>query len=300
MRLLLASALLATALLGRAHADGDALDDVLGPREIAVGEAMRGGATGATGAALNPAGIGLNRELAFEGGYGYRASDGASIITTSACDSTAGQPGCFVYDYIAANPDSAGMSLHRTTHLAGFAMSRPLTPRVLLGATVKYYHFDTTMPGESNDSGFNMDIGTTLRLSDMVSAGVSAQNLFGSDSPQFPRAIGGGMMIRPFPIIALSFDSRWRLDGPQQAARYGGGGELVIRSASGQAGVPLRLGGLHDNSLDATYITGGIGFTTMQFGIDIGGRRAVSGPKETVIVASMRLFGPRMPAPALE
>ena len=78
MRLVSASALLATALLGSAHAEGDALVDLLGPREIAVGEAMRGGATGASAIGMNPAGISLNRELVFEGGYGYRAADGAS------------------------------------------------------------------------------------------------------------------------------------------------------------------------------------------------------------------------------
>ena len=74
MRLLTASAVLLFAALGSAHAEGDALVDMLGPREIAVGEAMRGGATGSSAIGLNPAGLPLNRELVFEGGYGYRAS----------------------------------------------------------------------------------------------------------------------------------------------------------------------------------------------------------------------------------
>src|SRR5690349_20896527 len=64
---------------GEARA-GDSLEDLMGPREIALGEALRGGATGAAGADLNPGGIPLNRELVFEGGYGYRASDTASLI----------------------------------------------------------------------------------------------------------------------------------------------------------------------------------------------------------------------------
>ncbi|MEJ7603905.1 MAG: hypothetical protein WKG01_38850, partial [Kofleriaceae bacterium] len=68
---------LGTILLGNAQADSGGLDDHLGPREIAVGEAMRGGATGASAIGLNPAGLPLNRELVFEGGYGYRASDSA-------------------------------------------------------------------------------------------------------------------------------------------------------------------------------------------------------------------------------
>ena len=61
-------------------AGADSLNDQLGPREIAVGEALRGGATGAAGVDLNPSGLPLNRELVFEGGYGYRAVDSASLI----------------------------------------------------------------------------------------------------------------------------------------------------------------------------------------------------------------------------
>src|SRR5688500_11158269 len=68
----------AVMLLGlSSRAEAESLDDMLGPREIAVGEAMRGGATGASAIGLNPAGLPLNRELVFEGGYGYRASDSA-------------------------------------------------------------------------------------------------------------------------------------------------------------------------------------------------------------------------------
>jgi hypothetical protein len=299
MRVALITALLASAL-GSARADGDALDDMLGPRELGVGEAMRGGATGATAIGENPAGLGLNRELVFEGGYGYRASDGASLLGASACDSTAGIPGCFFYDYAASNPDSNGTSLHRTTHVGGLATSRMLTPRVLVGATFKYFHFDSDVDGEMAASGFNVDLGTTIRLSDMFNLGVAAQNLFGSSSTEFPRAVGGGILARPIPMLAMSFDMRWRLDGMQQRARYGGGVELFIRNSTGQTGVPLRAGVVRDNSLDATYLTAGIGLATMKFGFDVGARRAISGPAETVVIASMRLFGPRLPAPGVD
>ncbi len=40
--------MLVVSLIGSAYAEGDALVDTLGPREIAVGEAMRGAATGAS------------------------------------------------------------------------------------------------------------------------------------------------------------------------------------------------------------------------------------------------------------
>src|SRR5687768_3927660 len=121
-----------TCVLGVAHAEPDSLDDLLGPREMAVGEAMRASATGATAIGLNPAGLPLNRELVFEGGYGYRASDTASLIGVSACDSTNAVPGCFFYSYAGSNPMFEGMEMSRTTHIVGSSLSRQITPRVML------------------------------------------------------------------------------------------------------------------------------------------------------------------------
>src|SRR6185295_18621638 len=112
----------------------------------------RGGATGAASVGLNPAGVALNRELVFEGGYGYRASDSASLIGASACDSTNAMPGCFFYGYAGSNPDASGMTLHRSTHVGGVSLSRVITPRLLFGATTKYFRFNSEMPGETNGS----------------------------------------------------------------------------------------------------------------------------------------------------
>jgi hypothetical protein len=294
-------------LAGSAHADGDALEDMLGPREIAVGEALRGGATGASAVALNPAGLPLARELVFEGGYGYRGSDQASLVDVSACDSTAALPGCFYYDYAGESPELGGMSLHRTTHLVGSALAYPLTPHVFLGAALKYFHFSSDVPGETSpscgscsDSGFNWDLGTTVRITDVVNLGVTGYNLMGAESPQFPRAVGGGVLARPLPNLALSFDSRWRLDGMQNKARYGGGAELFVRTANGQTGFPIRAGALRDGDLRTTYLSAGLGLASMKYGIDIAGRTAVSGISETMIIASMRFFGPRMRPPGFD
>jgi len=294
MRLILCTLVLASA----GTASADALEDQLGPREIAVGEAMRGGATGATAIGLNPAGLPLNRELVFEGGYAYRASDSASLIGVSACDSTNLMPGCFFYGYSGSSPELEGMSGTRRTHVGGIALSRQFLPRVLIGSTTKYYDFESTMTGEEDASGFAFDLGATVRLTQLINLGVSAQNLWASDeTEQFPRAFGGGLLARPVPSLALSFDMRWNLDG-DSAARYGGGIEWFIRSK--QNGYPLRAGAIRDNALGATYVTGGLGMATMKFGIDIGARRQVKNGDETVVLASMRFFGPRLTSQSLD
>ena len=299
MRSLLVAGLGLTAVAGMGGvASADSLQDLLGPREIAVGEAGRGGATGASSIGLNPAGLPLNRELVFEGGYGYRASDSASMVGVSACDSTNAAPGCFFYDYASSSPELDGMSGTRTSHIAGISVSRAVVPRISLGATAKYFRFSEQMEGvdEAKSKGFSFDLGATVRVTELINLGVSGQNLWGDDSTQFPRAIGGGVLARPIPTLSLSFDSRWKTDGT--GARYGGGGELFIRA--GENGFPIRVGGLHDSELGSSYVTGGIGLANIKWGIDIAARRGVSGSDETLVLASMRFYGPRLASPGIE
>jgi hypothetical protein len=300
MRLVRTSLITVMSLIGSAYAEGDALVDSLGPREIAVGEAMRGGATGASAIGLNPAGLPLNRELVFEGGYGYRLADQASLIGISACDSTSAIAGCFYYQYAGSSPELDGMTLSRRTHLAGSSIAYPITPRVFLGSSVKYFNFNSDLMDEQKASGLNWDLGTTFRISELVTAGVAGYNLWGADSPEFARAVGGGVLARPLSTLALSFDARWKLEGEDKSARYGGGAELFLRTSNGQSGFPIRAGALRDNGLDSTYLSAGLGYATMKLAIDVAARFAVTGTTDTMFIASMRFYGPRLRAPALD
>lgn len=283
-----------------ARAEADSLEDGLGPREIGMGEALRGGATGSSAIDLNPSALPLTRELVFEGGYGYRASDSASLIAVSACDSTNATPGCFYYDYAGSSPALDGMTGRRRTHVAGMTLSRMLVPRISIGAGAKYFHFDSSMMGDAAASGFAFDLGGTIRLTDLVNIGVAAQNLWKTeDSESFPRAMGGGLHARPLPSLSFAFDMRWKLEDADNPLRYGGGGELFVR-AGRNAGIPIRLGALHDGGVDATYVTAGLGLSSMTWGIDIGARRAVKGDDDTLVLASLRIFGPRYAAPSID
>lgn len=299
MRLVRSSLIIVASLIGSAHAEGDALVDTLGPREIAVGEAMRGAATGASAIGLNPAGLPLNRELVFEGGYGYRFSDDASLIGVSACDSTNALPGCFYYSYAGSSPELGGMTLSRRTHLAGMSLAYPVTPRVFIGTSVKYFNFDSEVMGETAASGVNWDLGATLRISELVNVGIAGYNLWGVDSPELARAVGGGLLARPIDALAVSFDARWKLDEDDRSARYGGGAELFLRPGNGQSGFPIRVGALHDNGLDTTYLSGGVGYASMKLAVDVAARFAVAGPEDTLIIASLRFYGPRLATPGI-
>jgi hypothetical protein len=298
MRFVACSLVLAAAV-GSARADGDSLVDTLGPREVALGDAMRAGATGASAIALNPAGLPLSREMVFEGGYGYRPSDGASLFGVSACDTT-GTAGCFFYNYAGANPTLDGMTGHTNTNVGGLTLAYPFTPRVIFGSTIKYFKFDSDMPMQPSSSGFAWDAGALLRLTDMINIGFAGYNIAGAQSTQFPRAIGGGLQAKVLPILSVNFDARWRLEGAQQGARFGGGAELFLSTKNGQTGFPIRLGALHDNDLGSTFLSAGLGVSAMKWGFDIAARRAVTNGDELLVIASMRFYGPRLPAPPLD
>jgi len=273
----------------------DSLNDYLGPRAIAIGESLRADARGGLATTLNPAGLALGRELVFEGSYGYRAVDGASAVSVSACDSTVPVPGCFYYHYFTAAPDVSGTMEDRRAHEGGFTVSRAIASRVSLGLTTKYFDYESSMPGEEDASGLTFDLGSTIVLSPSFNAAVVGYNLWGEDSAQYPRAVAGGLVARPAGALTLGMDALWNLDADRagSSGRFGGGGEYFVRSASMQTGYPIRLGGIYDQGRDAGYVTGGLGLISLKLGVDVGARVQVSGGDEVMVHASLRLFGPR-------
>jgi len=281
-----------------ARADADSLTDNLGPTEVGVGEARRAGAIGALSTRLNPAGLPLSSELVFDGGFGYRPDDSASIVSLAACDSTNAVPGCFYYTYVGSD-DASPSTGKMHAHVGGLTLARAISPKVIIGGGVKYYNVHDA--GMSAGSGFNWDVGTTVRLTDTFNLAAVGYNLYGARSPQFPRAAGGGAMLRPIQSLAISFDAVWNLDHASgtSTGRYGGGVEYFLTGSRGAAGYPLRIGMLHDVASGKTELTGGLGFTTMKMGIDVAARKEIAGPADDLlIIGSVRIYGPRTAAGA--
>jgi hypothetical protein len=295
MRLLAACVLGSTTVMGflsSAQADADLLTDAMGPREIAMGDARRAEATGGLSASLNPAGLPLTRELVFEGGYGYRATDKASLVNLTACDSTNRAPGCFYYRYAGGRPDD-DMPGHQRTHVAGLTLARAVNSRAMVGVASKYVNAKgAAMDGSEDRSGFNWDAGLAVRLTDTLNLGVVGYNLFGTSNLAIARSVATGIAMRPAPQLSVGFDALWNLDTPGKTGRYGGGGEYFITTEGGQSGYPLRAGVVHDVTT-GTYLSAGLGMSTTKFAVDIGGRRQVKNGDELEIVASLRVFGPR-------
>lgn len=291
-------ALAATVFLSwSAGAGANSLTDYFGPREISVGETLRANALGSMATTLNPAGLALSRQLVFEGSYGYRPTDKASTVAASACDSTVPIPGCFYYHYFTAKPEIDGEEFSRRVHEFGIAAARTLSQRITFGMNTRYFNHKSNVSGESDSSGFAADAGLTVRATESVHVAVVGYNLVAADSVQYPRGVGAGIALRPSPQLSIGVDGLWNLDVPdgEGTGRYGGGIEYFIRAADGQTGYPLRVGVVYDNQIDSTYVTAGLGLTTLKIGIDVGGRKQVDGGDEFIILGALRLFGPNLP-----
>jgi hypothetical protein len=246
---------------------------------------------------LNPAGLALNRQLVFEGSYGYRPGDSASAVAVSACDSTVVVPGCFYYHYFGAEPALEGEDYDRRVHEGGIAAARAITSRVFVGANIRYFDYESNLIGEADTSGFAADFGATVKAASSVQLAAVGYNLLAADSAQYPMGVGAGITVRPVAPLALGLDGLWNLDVQEgkSTGRYGAGAEYFLMSADQQSGFPIRAGVVHDRELKGTYATAGLGYTSVKVGLDIGARKQVDGGDELMVQAGLRVFGPHFP-----
>jgi hypothetical protein len=270
------------------HADAPL--DFLGPRELALGEAMRADARGATAMTINPGGLPLSQELVFEGSYGYLGGGdtAAHAVAVSGCDSTVPIAGCLYYRYYQRQPGGDDGDEFRI-HEVGSTAARAFGPTVSAGISAKY--FDTAGPGD-DESGFAVDAGLLVRLANTFAIAAVGHNLVNGGAIQYPRAVAGGITARLVPTLAIHADGIWDVEREGSTGRYGGGVEYFLTSGDRQTGYPLRAGVVHDVALDATYLTAGVGIMTSGVAFDVGGRKQLDSDEFT-IVAGLRIFGPR-------
>ncbi len=268
------------------------LTDGFGPRELATGEAHRGNAHGASAISLNPAGIGLTQEMVAEGSYGFRPSDSASMVNVSICDSTSAIAGCYYYRYITATPKVGAVENSRRSHEGGIALSRKISQKILLGTNTKFYDYNTDQMDQSDSKGFAFDAGLLFKPTASFGIGVTGYNLFGSDDQQYPLAVGAGLSFQPIGSLSLVFDSVFALDDKTDGTRFGGGAEFFLRTGPMTA-FPLRAGAVRDVNGEATYVTGGAGYASKSFALDLGVHKQVQNGDDLMVLAAIRIFGPR-------
>lgn len=291
-RVILCAAFLAAAA-GKASAQADSLNDNLGPRQVALGEALRAAAVGSAATTTNPAGVALTRAYVIEGSFGLRPDDDARAVNASVCDSvtSARVAACLYYDYFSSSPEGGA----RRVHELGLTTAVPLGDHLILGVSHKYRDYEESgveaMPEDHSTSGYGMDSGMIVRLTSTFNVAAVGYNLIGHDEDQFPMGVGTGLAFFATPTFMLAADARWNLETDD--GRWGAGIEYFLTTSGGQQGFPLRGGYVYDELNGASYVTAGLGYITPRIAVDVGGRKQVSKEgDETLVQFGLRLFLP--------
>ena len=312
-------ALVAVVFLGAGRAEAQA--DFVGTRALGMGEALRANAAGASAILLNPSGMSLSRGYVIEANYGLRVEDLGHHAFVAIADSVTSRVAAgLYYEYIRANPklgfDWAGGrvvddKLTRSGHAAGISLSLALGERFLLGASVKYLHFDTKAPLPANAkpgkltldhiNGVTFDVGATFKLHPKFQLAAVGSNLWNHGSRETPTSAGFGLSFIPIPSLLINFDGVANFTGYKTlihtddpsivkykfkaAGRFGPGIEWLIANK-----VPLRAGFVYDTGLSAAYVTAGTGYFGSSFAIDLSYRGKVSGGVENFLMVGLRIF----------
>ncbi len=156
-----------------------AFDDFFTPRSLAMGESLRGDASGLLGPLLNPAGMPLRRAYNIEAMYGFRVQDTGSNFFAGIVDSVTSRVAAGVwYGYVHSSPKfgvgGLGLNLQpalfngkpssdgntyatgtRDGHETGLALALPVGEWFSFGLSAKYLRIATSYPNPAYNATSN-------------------------------------------------------------------------------------------------------------------------------------------------
>ena len=294
-----------------------------------MGSAGRGAAIGALGPMLNPAGLEWTKQYSIEAMYGFKVQDLGSSIHLSIADSVTNAHigmGAY-YEYVHSSPrfvnepGGPNADVTRSGNEIGLSFALPLGDHFAFGITAKYSNISTdgVNPAAATDKnapptvnydsttthdakGFTMDAGLNIKLSDSFGIGVVGHNFIPLHSVETPIGLGMGLAYQVTPNVMFVADARIDFDrykkpsttdatgnviegANRTSARIGGGMEYVAAGI-----VPLRVGYFQDTGLPGGFISGGIGYLSKSFGIDLAYRQKIYGGNESWLELGIRVF----------
>ncbi|WP_224365926.1 hypothetical protein [Hyalangium versicolor] len=272
--------LLALCLSTTVHAQAEVEDlrEIQSARGYAMGGAYRALGLGTEAILGNPAAMALWKTYRMElhgswDTHGKDAFGGVSLMDAKTSDLAAG------LDYhLLSLRSGAGRT---TGHFSTLGFALPLTPGVLIGASIHYLR----LSGPRSANATTADAGLLLRFSEGLTAGFSAHNLIDTHNDELTRYYSGhvGYLAGN---LALAGDVRADFEtGEKTLFTYSVGTEYLL----GQS-IPVRLGYTYDGFHKASRLGVGLGFLTGEGGgIDIGYRHDLGGEKARVLALSIKL-----------
>lgn len=208
-----------------------------------------------------------------------------SVLSGSVVDSTSSSvTGGFAYSYAKSlGYQPSGFFGGGTDVAVAFPVGRTL----FVGATGTYLDLTGTY---NRVNAINVTLGLLWQVAKMVSLGASGYNLINTCHPDLtPRALGAGVAIGPDDVFHITGDfyREWGLAGPRNV--WAAGGELFLFDV-----VAVRGGWLFDPGRHSQWWSGGLGFMTSGFGMDVTYRQAFGGANWRVLAAGIKVLLPSM------
>lgn len=286
IKLLCAAALLSGTALAAAPPPGG-IPDLAGPRTLGLSAGI-GAAAGNDGLYLNPAGIAARKRYSVEGlavfdRRGAETADrflGGSVVDSQSSAVAAG------FSYLRAQRGVYEGNLYHLG-LAGAA-----APGLYVGAAGKLLSVNAadTAPGtlKRTTSAVTADVGVLWQVTELLSIGGAGYNVVPiANEAVAPLGAGAGVAIGSDTSFQVTADWRGDFDRASRTKnRYAVGAEALLFHF-----VPVRAGWVHDEVLDTSWWSAGIGLvTTAGVALDLGYRQSIPSPTSRTIGASLKLF----------
>jgi len=270
--------------------------DLQNARALSLGGASRAYCPSNGALYLNPAGIAIARLYHVETMYGYIPTAHSHIAGASVIDSvTAPVAMGLSFNYVAWDPNGVDRNEYDVRLSAAYYISRLLA----IGLSLKYVYADQdghgplatnlfVSNGEEQLNTVTVDVGTTLTIGQYFAIAVVGYNLTNTESTHAPLSLGAGLAltISSFVVAADMLVDFTSADDVMFRAM--GGAEYLISD-----NWPIRLGYRWDQLMGTHSVTGGFGYISQRFGVELSIRQDVSSPDDhlhTQLVLSLRYF----------
>lgn len=261
-----------------AQAEVDDLRDIQSARSYGMGGAYRALGLGTEAVLGNPAAMGLWKMYRMElhgtwDAHTKGAFGGISLMDGKTSDLAAG------LDYHLVSITHGGT--RTTAHFSTLAFAMPITPGVLIGASVHYLKGNGLLLANATTA----DAGLLIRFNEGLNLGVSAHNLIDTHNDELTRYYSAHMGFTTG-LLSVGADVRGDYESRDKAVyTYNGGLEYIL----GQS-LPVRMGYSYDGFKQTSQLGVGLGFLTGEGGgIDIGYRHDLGGPKGRLLALSIKL-----------
>ncbi|MFN3198324.1 MAG: hypothetical protein ACE366_07870 [Bradymonadia bacterium] len=268
---------------------------VISPRAVGMGNAVRADPRNNSALIINPAG--MSRDYVYAAQFGYARSNAskANVGQLNVVDSRT-QPALAMgvaYGYGFADNNAP---VEEGGHDVRVGFSTAPSDRVSIGVALHYLSLTRKDPIEDLNA-FTLDAGLLMQLTDQINLGLVGHNIAPTDDPGFPTEVGGGLAFvdQRFTLgvdVVVNVTPE-RPEGSEEEEspkpRIMAGAEFLLQDS-----VPLRVGYERDQTQEADFVTGGLGFIMSDKGgggqINIGYRHNLTVSDDFQLVAGITLF----------